>query len=437
MTTSGFPDDKYTRALTIHLVGGAVRDELLGHVVRDRDWVVTGSSPDDMLARGFRPVGKDFPVFLHPLTHEEYALARTERKVARGYQGFTFHADPTVTLEQDLARRDITINAMAWSKDGELIDPFGGVEDLKANRLRHVSDAFSEDPVRILRIARFAARFSDPRFIVADETRRLIAAMVVGGEAGALVAERVWQELAGALPHRGFYRFIEVLRETGALEAVLPEIDRLFGVVQDPQYHPEIDTGVHVLMSLQAAARLGASPIEAFAVLTHDLGKALTPANILPGHHGHERRGLEPVDALCSRLRVPGDYRDLALRVCEYHLQLHRLDEMKPGTILKLLLALDGFRNPHNVTRFALCCKADAQGRTGLENKPYPQADLLKRYLDAAAQVDSAAIAREVATGADPGEVPGEKIAEAIRRQRVAAIQASRAAASADTTSPR
>lgn len=411
-----------------------MRDELLGLEVTDRDWVVTGSSPDDMLALGFRPVGKDFPVFLHPLTHEEYALARTERKVAKGYQGFTFHADGAVTLEEDLARRDITINAMARSKDGELIDPFGGVEDLEANRLRHVSDAFSEDPVRILRIARFAARFSDPRFQVADETRQLISAMVVSGEASALVAERVWQELASALPHRGFYRFIEVLRETGALEAVLPEIDRLFGVAQDPRYHPEIDTGVHVLMSLRAAARLGASPIEVFAVLTHDLGKALTPGSVLPAHHGHEKRGLEPLAALCRRLRVPGDFRDLALRVCEYHLLLHRLAELKPATILKLLLALDGFRNPHHVTRFALCCKSDAQGRTGLENRPYPQADLLKQYFDAAAQVDSAAIAREVATGAQPGEVPGEKIAEAVRRQRVAAIQASRASSDAATS---
>lgn len=423
-----FTDDEYTRDLEVHLVGGAVRDGLLGLVVKDRDWVVTGTTPELMVDRGFRPVGKDFPVFLHPVTHEEYALARTERNVGAGYHGFTWFADPTVTLEQDLARRDLTINAMAEDRRGKVIDPHQGQRDLARRELRHVSDAFAEDPVRVLRLARFAARFSDPPFTVHGSTLDLTRQMARSGEIASLVAERVWQELAAALPHPGFYRFIETLRDCDALAVILPEVDALFGVEQRPEHHPEIDSGVHTLLALQAAARLGASSIETFAVLTHDLGKALTPKGELPAHRGHERRGLAPINALCARLRVPAAYRQLALRVCEFHLLLHRLDELQPKTVLKLLENLDGFRNPEYVERFVRCCKADMQGRAGFETRPYPQANTLLDYRDAAAAVDSGVIASSVRNDAGSNAALGERIAAEIRRARVRAISIAKTA---------
>ncbi|MGI9319139.1 MAG: multifunctional CCA addition/repair protein [bacterium] len=404
--------------MTVYLVGGAVRDQLLGHKVKDRDWVVTGTTPEEMIDLGFRPVGKDFPVFLHPETQEEYALARTERKTAPGYHGFEFFSDPSVTLEQDLLRRDLTLNAMAQDRNGKLIDPWGGHRDLDNRVLRHVSPAFAEDPVRILRVAKFAARFAAQDFKVADETLNLMQEMVAAGEANALVAERVWQEMDAALGYAGFRCFIEVLRDSDALAAILPELEALFGVPQPQKYHPEIDTGLHTLMVLEAAANMHASNKEMFAVLVHDLGKALTPKDQLPAHRHHEQRGKQPVAALCDRLRVPTAYRQLALKVCEFHLLMHRMPELKPATILKLLEALDGFRKPEEVRAFVTCCTADMRGRLGKEKEPYPQGEMLLAYFNAATNVDSGKIAGALAEGAS-----GERIKQAVRRARIDAIK--------------
>ena len=411
--------DTSTKGLDIYLVGGAVRDRLMGIPSKDRDWVVVGASPEEMKARGFRPVGKDFPVFLHPHTGEEYALARTERKVGPGYQGFAFISDPSVTLEQDLLRRDLTINAIAQRPDGSLVDPREGERDIGLRILRHVSDAFVEDPVRVLRIARFAARFSGQGFTVADETMALMQKMVADGEVDSLVAERVWQEINGALGFTHFYRFIEVLKECGALAVILPEVDVLFGIPQNPVYHPEVDTGKHVLMALQSAARDSASRAEMFAVLVHDLGKGLTPADQWPRHIGHEGNGLAPINALCDRLRVPKEYRLLALKVCAHHLKMHQLEHLKPKTLLRLMEGLDGFRRPDHLQSFIRCCRADQRGREGSEQHHYPQGRRLLDYFKAANNVDAKAVA---ARALERG-LAGHGIKEAIRRARIAAIR--------------
>ncbi|UEO01407.1 multifunctional CCA addition/repair protein [Acidiferrobacter thiooxydans] len=396
-----------------YLVGGAVRDDLLGRPVIDRDYVVVGSTPQEMEARGFRRVGVDFPVFLHPETHCEYALARTERKTAPGYRGFAVHADPTVTLEEDLRRRDLTINAMARAEDGALIDPYGGHADLRAGILRHVSPAFAEDPVRILRVARFAARFG---FTVAAETMTLMRAMVASGEASALVPERVFTELDRALGEPHPWLFVEVLRACGALAVQFPEIDRLFGIPQPPAHHPEGDTGVHVLLALRQTVRLGLTPRARFAVLLHDLGKGLTPRAEWPAHKGHEARGVGLVDAVCARLKAPVEYRALARAVAGYHLQVHTAMRLRPATVLRLIEAVDGFRRPGRFLEFLGACEADARGRSGLEDRPYPQAPWLRAARDAAAAVSG----RDWAARG----LAGDQIRERIRAARIDLIAA-------------
>ena len=378
--------------MQIFTVGGAVRDELLGLPVQDRDYVVVGATPEEMLARGFKPVGKDFPVFLHPKTHEEHALARTERKTGQGYQGFSFHAAPEVGLEEDLARRDLTINAIARADDGSLTDPFHGVADIEARVLRHVGPAFIEDPVRILRVARFAARFTD--FSVAPETVELMRQMVVRGEADHLVAERVWQELAKGLMEAKPSRMIYMLRECGALARLLPELDRLFGVPQRADFHPEIDTGVHVMMALNHSAQQGYGLPVRFAVLLHDLGKGLTPATELPRHVGHEARSVMLVEELCARLRTPADCRDLALLVARHHGDIRRGPEMSAATVTKLLENADALRRPHRFRQLLDACACDFHGRLGWEDKPIPSPELFLIALDAIRAIDAAAIAR-------------------------------------------
>lgn len=399
-----------------YLVGGAVRDALLGLPVSERDWVVVGETPATMLGMGFRPVGKDFPVFLHPKTHEEYALARTERKTAPGYHGFVVHADPNVTLEQDLQRRDLTINALAQADDGSLVDPYGGIRDIELRRLRHVSPAFSEDPVRILRVARFAARFSPFGFQIADETMALMRSMVDAGEVDALVPERVFAELAKALVGPAPSVFVEVLRACGALACLMPEIEALFGVPQPAAHHPEIDTGLHSLMVLEQAASLSADPAVRFAALVHDLGKALTPPARWPRHWGHEQSGLSALARLCERLKVPNGYRKLAEKVMRYHGHCHRVLELRPGTVVDLLQRLDAFRQRDALEPFLLACEADARGRTGLEERPYPQAD----YLRAAHQ---AALSVPVAPLLNQG-FKGELLGRALREARVMRLAA-------------
>jgi tRNA nucleotidyltransferase (CCA-adding enzyme) len=399
-----------------YLVGGAVRDKLLDLPVTDRDWVVVGSTPEQMLAQDFRPVGKDFPVFLHPETNEEYALARTERKTAPGYTGFEFHAAPDVTLEQDLERRDLTINAMAMDDNGQLIDPFDGADDLHNGLLRHVSPAFAEDPVRILRIARFAARFARWGFRIAHDTHALMLNMVEAGEVDALVAERVWTETVKALAEPNPERFFEVLRGCGALERIFPEIDRLFGVPQPARHHPEIDTGVHVMMVLQQSVRLSDDTRVRFAALVHDLGKGTTPKDQWPRHIAHEHRSARLVRELCERLKVPKEFRDLGIITAEYHSHCHRALELKPATLLKLLEATDAFRRPQRFEQFLLACEADARGRTGLEERDYPQADCLRAALEAASAVDARPFAGQ--------GLKGEQIAEAIREERLHRIKA-------------
>ena len=384
-------------------VGGAVRDRLLGLAVHERDWVVVGATPESMTEQGFRPVGKDFPVFLHPESGEEYALARTERKIAPGYHGFTFHASPTITLEQDLRRRDLTINAMARDEAGHLIDPFNGQADLDKRLLRHVSDAFREDPVRILRLARFAARFAPLGFRVADDTMALCRDMVDSGEVDALVGERVWQELAKALMAPAPEVFIRVLRRCGALAVLLPEVDRLFGIPQPPRHHPEIDSGEHVLMALQQAARLEADLPVRFAVLVHDLGKGITPKAELPRHRGHEARGVPLVKALCERLPIPTACRDLAMGVTRYHLQCHKIRELRPETLLRLITGLDALRRPERLSDFTLACEADYRGRLGLEDRPYPQAAYLAEALRRCQAIDATPFVNDGLRGAEIG----------------------------------
>jgi tRNA nucleotidyltransferase (CCA-adding enzyme) len=402
-------------AMEIYLVGGAVRDSFLDLPVKERDWVVVGSTAEEMLRLGYRQVGKDFPVFLHPETHEEYALARTERKTAPGYHGFEVHAAPDVTLEQDLARRDLTINAMAIDTDGNLIDPFNGRDDLDAGKLRHISPAFAEDPVRILRVARFAARFARWGFHVAHGTNALMRRMVEAGEADALVPERVWAETEKALKEPNPERFFEVLRGCGALARVFPEVDALFGVPQPEKHHAEIDTGVHCMMVLQQATQLSDDPRVRFAALTHDLGKGTTPPEQWPRHVGHEHRSVDLVRGLCERMRVPNDYRDLALITARYHGDAHRAAELRATTVLKLLEATDAFRRPERFEQFLLACEADARGRQGHENDPYPQGDLLREALQVCSSIDNRAIA---AAG-----FKGEAFAEELRRERVAALK--------------
>ncbi len=399
--------------LNAYLVGGAVRDELMGLSVQDRDWVVVGATPEQMADLGFRAVGKDFPVFLHPDTHEEYALARTERKVAKGYQGFTFNTSADVTLEEDLRRRDLTVNAIARAPGGEVIDPFNGRDDIEGKTLRHVSDAFAEDPVRILRAARFSARLG---FQVASETNRLMQKMSRNGEVDALVAERVWAETVKALESDKPWLYIEVLRSCGALSRIFPEIDALFGVPQPERHHPEIDTGVHTLMVLEQAARLSPDPEVRFAALVHDLGKAATPKSEWPRHRGHERLGLPLVEKLCTRLRVPKSYRKLAMAVCEYHLHAHRVNELRPETLVRMFNSIDAFRNPELFEKFVLACEADMRGRKGFEDREFLRVGLLRRFYVAATGIDAAAIAGSHGSG--------KEIQSAISKARADAISA-------------
>ncbi|MBC7992107.1 MAG: multifunctional CCA addition/repair protein [Rhizobacter sp.] len=398
------------------MVGGAVRDALLGLPVNDRDWVAVGATPQEMVDAGYTPVGKDFPVFLHPVTKEEVALARTERKSAPGYRGFTIHADPSVTLEEDLQRRDLTINAIAQSEDGTLIDPYGGQRDLRDKVLRHVSLAFAEDPVRILRLARFAARFVD--FQVAPETTTLMRQMVEAGEVDALVPERVWQELARGLMEKQPSRMFEVLRSCGALARLLPEVDRLWGVPQPPAHHPEVDTGVHLMLVLDMAAQLHSPLSVRFACLGHDLGKGTTPAEEWPRHIAHEARSVALVQALCERLKVPTDCRELAETVAREHGNVHRSEMLDAAAVMRLLERCDAWRRPQRFAEMLLACECDARGRTGFEERPYPQRARLQRALDAALAVDSAEVSAEaLAKG-----WKGPAIGDAIRNARLAAI---------------
>lgn len=400
--------------MRVYLVGGAVRDEALGLPVRERDWVVVGATPEDLTRAGYVPVGREFPVFLHPESKEEYALARLERKTGPGYRGFVTEFSPAVSLEDDLARRDLTVNAMARAADGTLIDPHGGQRDLDARVLRHVSPAFVEDPVRILRVARFAARFAPLGFTIAPETRALMRTMVERGEAGALVAERVWQETARALESERPDVFFEVLRDCGALAVVFPEIDALFGVPQPAQWHPEIDAGVHTLMVVRQAARLSESPAVRFAALTHDLGKGRTPRERWPMHHGHEAAGVALVDAFCERLRVPNDYRELARLAARYHCDVHRAAQLRATTILAMLERTDAFRRPGRFEDLLRVCEADARGRLGLEERPYPQADYLRRCHAAARGATLDEARRAGLSGAQIGERLHELRAQAI-----------------------
>ena len=398
-----------------YLVGGAVRDKLLGIPVKDNDWVVVGASPEEMLAEGYTAVGKDFPVFLHPNTHEEYALARTERKTAAGYHGFQFHAKSDVTLEEDVMRRDLTINALAEDEKGEVIDYTNGQTDLENRILRHVSPAFAEDPVRILRIARFSARFANLGFTIADETMQLMKNMVEQGEVDALVAERVWQETVKALAEPSPDVFIEVLRECGALNTLFPEIDRLFGVPQPEEHHPEIDTGIHTLMVLQQACLLSDDPVVRFAALTHDLGKGTTDKDILPHHYGHEERGYYLVQKLCKRYKVPNQFTQLAEITSRYHTHVHRALEVKPKTLLKVLNATDAFRRPERFEQFLLACTADSHGRPGYENYDYQQAPFFALIRDKAADVDVQAIIK--------GGFENEQISNELHQRRLVIIK--------------
>jgi tRNA nucleotidyltransferase (CCA-adding enzyme) len=405
-----------------YAVGGAVRDELLGLPVKERDWVVVGATPEDMVAAGYRPVGKDFPVFLHPQTKEEHALARTERKSGRGYHGFTFHTGPEVTLEDDLRRRDLTVNAIARNEDGSLVDPYGGKRDLDARVLRHVSDAFAEDPVRILRLARFHARFAPLGFRIADETMALMRKMVASGEADHLVPERVWQETERALMLDKPSPFFATLRDCGALARVMPELDALFGVPQRADYHPEIDTGIHILMCVDAAARMGFTlPVRVCALL-HDLGKACTPHAEWPSHKQHESRGVPLVRQFCDRLRVPADTRDLAIIHTREHLIVHLALELRPGTLLELFERVDLFRRPDRFDRMLEACLCDARGRAGLENCEYPQVQYLKEAATTARGVDVADVLaagfKDEAVGAELRKRRQQRLAEWVQQKR-------------------
>ncbi|GAA6131327.1 multifunctional CCA addition/repair protein [Halopseudomonas sabulinigri] len=397
-----------------YLVGGAVRDQLLGREVTERDWVVVGATPEILLQEGFQPVGQDFPVFINPLNGEEYALARTERKSGQGYGGFTFHTSPDVTLEQDLIRRDLTVNAMALGSDGRVIDPYGGQQDLAQRILRHVSPAFAEDPLRVLRVARFAARYAELGFQVAPETLALMRQLAQSGELKALTPERSWKEISRALMEPNPEVFIQVLRDCGALAELLPEVDALFGVPQPPAHHPEIDTGVHVLQVLQIAAREQLPLPARWACLLHDLGKGLTPEQDWPKHHGHEHKGIKAVKAVNQRCKAPRDCQELALLCCEYHTHCHRALELRPQTLIKLFKALDIYRRSERFELFLAVCRADAQGRTGREHSDYPQAE----YLRGAAQA-----AREVAIGPllERG-LSGAELGKALEQQRQQAL---------------
>ncbi|MGH8185881.1 MAG: multifunctional CCA addition/repair protein [Steroidobacteraceae bacterium] len=401
--------------MRIYLVGGAVRDEILGLPVRERDWVVVGARPEELIAKGLKPVGKDFPVFLHPETGEEYALARTERKTGPGYRGFETLFSADVTLEQDLERRDLTVNAIAKDPDsGELIDPFHGERDARERVLRHVSPAFVEDPVRVLRVARFVARFASLGFSIAPETIALMCKIAASGELAALVPERVWQETQRALESDSPARFFEVLHETCALVAIFPEIEALFGVPQPERWHPEIDSGIHTLMVIEQATRLSPDPVVRFAALTHDLGKGTTPSDEWPRHIAHEQRGATLVARLCDRLRIPNAYRELAVLVARYHLNAHRVAELRETTLLDLLEHVDAFRRPERFEQFVLACEADARGRKGLEDRDYPQADYLRRARSVAAAVPLDPAARE--------GLNGVQIAQRLRQLRVEAL---------------
>lgn len=401
--------------MQIYLVGGAVRDQLLQLPVYDRDWVVVGSSPQAMLAAGFQAVGKDFPVFLHPKSKEEHALARTERKTGVGYTGFACHYAPDVTLEDDLLRRDLTINAMAQDNSGQLIDPYGGQRDLAAKVLRHVSPAFVEDPLRVLRVARFAAKLHHLGFTVAEETMQLMAKIAQSGELQHLTAERVWQEWHKSLSTHHPEVFLQVLRDCGALAVVLPEIDRLFGVPQPEKWHPEIDTGIHTLMVAKQAAQLSDSLLVRFAAQVHDLGKGVTPPSEWPSHKLHCHTGLNIIESLCERIRVPNEFRDLALAVCAQHSNIHRADELKPATKLKVLGLLDVWRKPERLEQVLLCCEADHRGRLGLESEPYPQREIFLRAYQAALGV---AVQAVIADG-----FQGKQIKEELDKRRVSAIE--------------
>ena len=396
-----------------YLVGGAVRDQLLNLPTKDRDYVVVGATPEQMIELGFLPVGKDFPVFLHPVSKDEYALARTERKTAKGYHGFEFNTSPHVTLEQDLLRRDLTINAMALDQDNQLTDPFGGQQDIKDGILRHLSPAFAEDPVRVLRVARFMSRFSHLPFKVHPETMALMQQLVAQGEIEALVPERVWQEIKKSLNQVTPSAFFLTLRDCGALKILLPEIDCLFGVPQTKQWHPEIDTGIHAMLAIdQAKSR---ENDVAFAVMVHDLGKGITPKHILPSHRGHEAAGLPLVTAVCKRLKVPSHYKKLALLVCHWHLHAHTIMELRSNTVENLFSRLDGYRNPQLVEKFIQACEADATGRWGEQFKTYPQADYIRKLFNAACNIDKQPLFEQGFTGTELGDQ--------IRQLRVAAIQ--------------
>ncbi len=400
--------------MQVYLVGGAVRDEQLGIPVKERDWCVVGSTPDELIGKGYKQVGKDFPVFLHPETGEEYALARTERKTAAGYQGFAFNTSPEVTIEDDLSRRDLTINAMARDNDGKIIDPYGGMQDIERRLIRHVSDAFIEDPVRILRAAKFAARFASLGFRIAPETRDLMRQIVANGEADALVPDRVWKETEAALTGPNPRLYFEALRACGALRIVFPEVDALFGVPQPAKWHPEIDTGLHTMLVVDEAEKLSDDLEVRFAALVHDLGKGTTRLADLPSHPDHERRGKTLIKNMAQRLPLPRACRDLAIIVGEYHTHCHRALELKDATIVKVLEKTDAFRRPQRFEQFLLTCEADARGRTGLENCDYPQADHLRSAFAAASAVDAASIANDT----DDAQIP-----DAIRKARIQAVR--------------
>ncbi len=394
--------------MQVYLVGGAVRDSLLQRPITERDYVVVGATPEQLIQLGYQPVGKDFPVFLHPETKDEYALARTERKNGHGYQGFDFFTSPEITLEQDLYRRDLTINAMAMDQHGHIVDPYNGQDDLKQRVLRHVSEAFIEDPLRVLRIARFAARYHHYGFQVADETMQLMQEISKSGELQHLSAERIWKETVRALDEDRADIYFQVLYDCGALKALFPEVYALFGVPQRPEYHPEVDCGVHTLMSVAYACKSNFPTIVRFAVLCHDLGKALTPIDELPRHIMHEQRGIEPVKALCTRLRVPTEYQQLALKVCEYHLLCHKLFQLKASTIAKLLKSLDALRKPDIAVWFAQACLSDARGRLNFEQQDYPQAQVLQ-------QLASEILALKIEI---PSHLHGAEIGEYLNRER-------------------
>jgi len=397
-----------------YTVGGFVRDQLLGIESKDKDWVVVGATPEYMAEQGYQAVGKDFPVFLHPRTKQEYALARTERKTAVGYTGFSFNTSVDVTLEDDLIRRDLTINAIAQDEQGNIIDPYNGQQDLNDRILRHVSPAFIEDPLRVLRVARFAARFAHLGFTIADETLALMQEITHSGEIASLVAERVWQELHLALQTKNPEVFFKVLRNCGALKVLLPEIDCLFGVPQTKEYHPEIDTGIHTLMVLEQAVKLSSDTEVRFAALVHDLGKGLTPEAEWPRHINHENRGVEPVKQLCNRFKVPKSFRELALIVTQYHLLYHRIEELKAATVVKYLQLMDAFRRPERFEKFLLACEADSRGRTGCEDKEFKQPQLFRDYFKAANEVDYSELREQ--------DLQGKEFADGLVKLRIKAI---------------